>query len=289
MIIEKLIEGINLSEEKPEEEFVGKNSFCSFYSFVKIGHHECGDSAAIYCDEKKAIFAVFDGVSGANNASLASSIAANEIISFLKDNDQINEEKLTAAFVSANKKIKSGATTAVLVCLEKSGRFLAASVGDSPLFWVKQPESVSSELPLDRVVVDGNSIMKFFAYRNIVTAVLGSNEDLNLHFCQGELKPNQFLILVSDGISDNLFVEIKDGDVVNSSGTADLSEILMKPQSKKDEKIPSNSSESISKKIISEVLNRINHFNQHGHREFEHTRKLVPKVDDISIISIKLI
>ncbi len=250
----------------------GKIGFCEFALIVKKGHGECGDSAFVYCDKEILVAAVFDGVSGEPGASFASSDAAKAALSFLKTVKTPSEAAMKEALTKAHLAIRLGATTATILHLAKDGSFMLASIGDSPAYSINSRGALALEMPLARTVGDGDSILKFFYFRNLVTSVLGSLGDLNVNIRSGKLKKGEILILASDGLSDNLYMEVRGGFVTDSSGKKDLSAIIGKLRS------PS----ALVKKLLSVLEKRILDGRKEGAG-----RVLAPKEDDIAIAAIR--
>ena len=269
--MEKLILGSGVSDSRSAS---GKTRFCEFSFVVKKGHSECGDSAFVYCDERKLIAAVLDGVSGDPGAALASSDAANAILDSLKGEETIDQKKLEDAFTKGHCAIRLGSTTVSLLFLKNDGSFVIAGIGDSPIFSIDEKEQISLELPMARIVGDDDSILKFLYFRNMVTSVLGSIGEIKINIRSGKLKEGETFIIASDGLSDNLFFEVENGYVKDCSGITDLKAIL---SGKKPAK-------AITKALIDEIEKRL----QKGKIE-EKNRLLVPKDDDISIIAIRRI
>ena len=254
----------------------GKTQFCDFAITVQKGHGECGDSAFIRYDKKRFIVGVFDGVSGDPGAAMASTDAANAVLSRLKLPGRPSEQDVEDALSAAHAAVRLGATTASLLILEPDGSFIIAVIGDSPVFSIDSRGSVSLEMPMARIVSDGDSILKFFNFRNYVSSVLGSvfsqDSGLQVHIRSGRLKPGHVIILASDGLSDNLFVEVDDGYVTDASGEADLKSIVGKLRE------PG----AVVKTIMRMLRGRI----AKGRQE---TKKaiIVPKADDITVAVVR--
>jgi hypothetical protein len=269
--MERLIRGTEVSGEV---EASGAGGFCEFSMLVRKGHEECGDSAFAYVDGEKAVFAVFDGVSGEAGASSASSAAAEALMASLGAHDRITPAKMKSAVLSAHGRITGGMTTAVIVFIRKDGSFMVAGVGDSPAYSIDSNGAASIELPLARTVGDGSSILKFFYFRNLLTSALGGGQaGMSLHIREGKMKKGEVLILSSDGLTDNLYVTVKDGYVTESSGVADLSGILGK------ERRPAEIVRLLSGAIASRLpLGRVE----------RPESMLVPKEDDLAIIAVRM-
>ncbi|MEW6036162.1 MAG: protein phosphatase 2C domain-containing protein [Candidatus Micrarchaeota archaeon] len=267
--MEKLIKG---SEVADSDEGGGKTAFAEFFMAVKKGHGECGDSAFVYSDAEKVVAAVFDGVSGEPGASFASSDAAEAALEYLKGLASAGDKEMQEALSRAHLNIKLGSTTAALLFLSRDGSFVIAGIGDSPIYGISKGE-VSLELPLARAVGDGDSILKFFYFRNIVTAVLGGPADsLDVGIRKGKLKKGEVLILASDGLSDNLFIKVDGGFIAESSGKEDLEGLIAKRRGPRE----------LVKLLMGEIARRL----EAGKTE----RKggvLVPKEDDIAIVALR--
>lgn len=269
--MERLMPGTRI---KTSASVSGSSSFCEFFILVKKGHEECGDSAFAFCDEQKAVLGVFDGVSGEAGAASASSRAAEAALGYLKKLDKCSEEKMREAIALAGDAIEIGFTTALVLFVERNGSFVICSVGDSPAYGIAKGK-VELELPLARAVADKDSIFKFLHFRNLVTSILGpGGGEAKLHLRKGKLRRDEMFILASDGLSDNLWLKIKEGYVTDSSGSDDLKALVGK------EKNP----EKITKKLSSEIAKRI----KAGRKEAKGAL-LEPKKDDIAIAVIRFI
>ncbi|MEW6748644.1 MAG: protein phosphatase 2C domain-containing protein [Candidatus Micrarchaeota archaeon] len=270
--MERLMKGGMVELEESAE---GKTPFCDFSLIVRRGHMECGDSAFVYSDENKLLAGVFDGVSGEPGAEQASSDAAEAALSYLKNLDRIGEEEMKEALSRAHLSIKISSTTASLLYLKKDGSFMVAAIGDSPIYGVDAKGGVSLEIPPARTVRDRDSILKYFAFRNYITAALGGPAELlEVSIRKGRLKKGEMLIVASDGLSDNLFVETEDGYVSDSSGVKDLQSLI------KGKRTPS----SVIKTLMAELAKRLSE----GRVE-KPGRILQPKEDDIAIAAIRLL
>ena len=269
--MERLISG---KEVTASDNASGKNKFSEFFIFVKKGHDDCGDSAFVYSDENKTIIAVFDGVSGEAGAANASSDAASAILESLRPEDKIDAKKMESAIKKAQAKITFGLTTAAVAFIQKNGAFVIAGVGDSPIYGIDKKGKITLELPLARAVKDGDAILKYFHYRNLLTAAIGKDSSGELALRSGKLEKGEILILASDGLSDNLYVKIKEGFVTDSSGCDDIGDIL---KGKK-------TAESLVNALSGETTKRISI----GKIE-KSDSLLVPKEDDLSIAAIRML
>lgn len=277
--IERVLDGSKITDS---ESFSFKEAPFSVSVLVKRGHEECGDSAFSYCDKDKLIIGVFDGVSGEPGASIASSDAARSILASLKSKNKASENDMLEALSKADCEIKKGYTTALVLFIERtSGEFVIASIGDSVAYTRDKKGDVALELPISRVVRNGDSVMRFLTYRNLVTSVLGkgnanneaqvpgiSSESPDVSICSGKMGTGDFFILASDALPDNLFIKVDDGIVKDSSGNDDLESLI--------------EGEADSKKIVMKLEATVKMRIDQG--RFERKNEfLVPKEDDLTI------
>ncbi|MEW6722908.1 MAG: protein phosphatase 2C domain-containing protein [Candidatus Micrarchaeota archaeon] len=268
--MEELIRGTEVETSKT---FSGANGFSSFFGVVKKGHSECGDSAFAYSDKDKAVVAVFDGVSGEGGAANASSRAAEAILRSLKPLKKVAESDVKKALKAARDGVDFGYTTAIVLCLRKDGTFIVAGVGDSPAYGMGRDGKASLLLPLARIVGDGDSILKFFHYRNIVSSVIGrTDSEIQVAMRSGKLESGESIIIASDGLSDNLYVKTAEGYVKDSSGADDIGEIAG----------GETGPEAAVSALLAEVGRRISV----GKVE-RRGSLLVPKEDDVAIAAIQ--
>ncbi len=257
---------------KDKEEGNIKSDIAAISYLVKKGHDVCGDSAFIYSDETKAILAVFDGVSGMEGADQASSIAALSVLNFLKGFESPNKDDLQEALIGAHANIVYGSTTALVAIILKDGSFVAGSVGDSALY-----SSGKSELKLEisplRSVGEGSDFFQYMINRNIVPNALGMPTDMEILYRNGKLEKGDSLILMTDGILDNLKIIAKDNIVADCSGIKDLRFIIGDSSDPKD----------IVKKITSAVFERLENRTVH----LEEGEKFTSKSDDIALVVAK--
>jgi len=268
--MEKLIPGTKVTASASCS---GSAGFCDFALTVKKGHEECGDSAFAYSDAGKVVVGIFDGVSGEPGAATASSDAAAAALKHLKTLDTCDGKRMRDALMQAQLAVTAGYTTAVILFVEKDGSFLVAGVGDSPAYSISAEGRVEMEIPLARMTDDGDSIFKFFYFRNVVTSVLGpSGQDVPVRMREGRLKKGEVLLLASDGLSDNLWVKVRDGYVKDGSGTDDLKTLIGKQRD--------------PGKIIGLLLDGVAERIAAGKKE-KKGMMLVPKEDDVAITALR--
>ncbi len=250
-----------------------KEAFADISYFVRRGHSVCGDSAFVHVDDSKVVAAVLDGVSGEEGADHASSVAAVAIVNYLRGIAAPDKDDIQDAFVKAHINLSFGLTTVVLAVIMKDGRFLCGSVGDSMAYSLDTKGTVRLELPGARVVGPGTPILRFLMYRNVVPAALGMQGGMEILFKQGELRQGDSILLMSDGVTDNLTIYVEDGVVKDCGGAKDLALMV---EGAKDTR-------SVVRRIRDEVVKRM----EERYDIRDPDRVLVAKKDDVALIGIR--
>ena len=248
------------------------SKFADFSYHIKKGHDVCGDSAFVYYDEKKAVVAVFDGVSGVDGAEQASSIAAISILNYLKNISSPNKDDLQEALVNAHANIVYGFTTALVVVIMKDGKFTAGSVGDSALYSYGKGKLQLELAPL-RLVGEGMDFFRYMMGRNIVPNALGMPSDMEILFRDGALEKGDILLLATDGIVDNLKILTKENLVTDCSGKKDLLAII--------------DSETDVDKIVKKITDCIFLRWENKNVPLALGEKITIKTDDVAIVGIQ--
>jgi len=209
-----------------EEKGSFSEGFADIAYVVRRGHGTCGDSAFAHVDDKKAVIAVFDGVSGEPGAGEASSIAALAMLNSLKNVDSPTKNDLQESLVNAHSNIVTGSTTAAVIVVEKTGRFICASVGDSTIYSLDKSGRLKLQLQPMRVVGKGSPLDEFIFQRMVVPAALGLDADMPILMREGKLSGGDVLLVMTDAVIDNLKIRVKGGKVADASGEEDLRLII---------------------------------------------------------------
>lgn len=177
---------------------------------------------AVLEDRESNIYGIFDGVGGGPQGAEASLIASGAVQAALKEG-----KSLQAAFEQAHeeislKKIETNgdrmATTATVVkILPELSRALIANVGDSRVYLIR--DGKIQKLTLDDTYIDEEAQRKLdevvsrndvtageymlFQSRHRITDALGGHQMIP-KLLETELRKGDRLVLLSDGISDNL-------------------------------------------------------------------------------------
>jgi serine/threonine protein phosphatase PrpC len=146
-----------------------------------------------------ALFVVADGVGGLAAGDKASTMAVEQLVQryYLGDSSVSTEERLAAAFQEVNLSVfktlnRKGATTMVAVVI-KGEELVAASIGDSLIFLI-QGEKVSQLNTPDVLHSDD-------AEDGALTKAIGYREDLDIETISGVVKPEDRILLCSDGLT----------------------------------------------------------------------------------------
>lgn len=179
------------------------------------------DYADFYEDTLRKVYVMADGMGGHNAGEVASKIAVEVIIDYVKSapaDDKV-EIILEAAIKAANKKIYekaldnaeySGMGTTVTACLIEKDDLIVANVGDSCCFIVKNYsiEKITKDHSLVQQLVDAGSITEEEAVKhpnkNIITRALGTNEEVEVDIFNVKMDEIKKVILCTDGMSNEV-------------------------------------------------------------------------------------
>ena len=153
-------------------------------------HTENEDSMLI--DNIRKLYAIADGVTVPEGGKEASSRAVTYLERFFDDNLKKAVERVNENIVGNKKNLPVGYTTIAAASI-KNNSLEIANVGDTPIFLVRDKGIVMLTVQ-DRFLTGD------------LTQALGQ-DIVNVHISQEKLKPNDYVILVSDGISDVLTEE----------------------------------------------------------------------------------
>lgn len=168
---------------------------CSFRSVASEMHPERNEDAVLM-DEKNSVYGVFDGLGGHAAGEIASRLAADTI------EVQIEKgETLEGAFAAANAKILqeamrnlkySGMATTAVVAKISGSNAVVAWLGDSRAYRFRESR-------LQSLTVDDR-----LNSRHIINEALGLRATVTPRITETELQPRDIILLVSDGVTDNL-------------------------------------------------------------------------------------
>ncbi|MBP3538575.1 MAG: Stp1/IreP family PP2C-type Ser/Thr phosphatase [Oscillospiraceae bacterium] len=180
------------------------------------------------CEAKDSlIFALCDGMGGANAGGLASQLANKAFVSYIyaKLTSRVNRSidyrrTLLDACAEANgvayeyskfdESYNGMGTTIVGGVIKSNGNGYIINVGDSRAYYISHRNDAISQITRDHSLVE--ELVEFGAItkeqakvhpqRNIITRALGSEEHVEADFYDVSLQNGDFLLLCSDGLSN---------------------------------------------------------------------------------------
>lgn len=179
------------------------------------------DYADFYEDELRKVYVMADGMGGHNAGEVASKIAVEAIIGYIKSSsaEDKTETVLVGAIKEANKQIYeraqvspefSGMGTTVTACLAEGNELLVANVGDSCCFVLQNNSivKITKDHSLVQQLVDSGSITEEEALshpnKNIITRALGTNEEVEVDIFKLKMDEVLKVILCTDGMSNEV-------------------------------------------------------------------------------------
>lgn len=179
------------------------------------------DSVGHFQNETIKIYIVADGVGGHNAGEVASKMAVDKIIEYLKSFHLSGDikEVLRTAIITANEEIYrlsltkkglSGMGTTVTACAIKDDKLVIANIGDSSCFIINDNDiiKVTKDHSLVQELIDEGSITEAQARnhpnKNIITRALGTGSRVDVDIFEIPLKGIAKIILCTDGLTDEL-------------------------------------------------------------------------------------
>lgn len=182
------------------------------------------DYAAYYEDADFKIYVVADGMGGHNAGEVASKMAAERIVDYVKYNfSKIHERELIKiAIEEANREIfnfsmtsdkLNGMGTTVTACLITRKNIYVANVGDSSCIGIKDGmiKKITKDHSLVQELIDSGTISEMEAVnhpkKNIITRALGTNQNVCVDVFDVMNGEYEVLLLCSDGLTNELTKE----------------------------------------------------------------------------------
>lgn len=179
------------------------------------------DSVGYFEDSTLKYYVVADGMGGHNAGEVASNIAVNNTINFIKDTysgEKNLRELLKKSIEKANRHIYmlskekeayEGMGTTITACLIKEDKVLVANVGDSSCIVIKQDKTikkVTKDHSLVQELIDSGSItfeqgLKH-PNKNIITRALGTRKEVEIDLYELQLSDLFKIILCTDGLTN---------------------------------------------------------------------------------------
>ncbi len=194
-----------------------------------------GDIIHIKDDESIGIYALADGMGGHNKGEVASKIAVESIMSFLKDNISQSgcvkmdylDDVIKQGYNYSNKEIYSktledetckGMGTTLVVAVIYKEDVIIANVGDSRGYLLTKDDfrKITNDHSVVEELINANIITKEEAKlhprRNQITRAMGAQDLVIVDIYRETLKKDDILLLASDGLTS--FVEDEDIELI---------------------------------------------------------------------------
>lgn len=179
------------------------------------------DCVGYFENETVKIYIVADGVGGHNAGEIASKIAVDKTIEYIKSFNGTGDikEVLRSGILLANEEIYrlsltkkglSGMGTTVTACVIYDGKLFIANIGDSSCFIISNSDiiKVTKDHSLVQELIDEGSITEAQARnhpnKNIITRALGTGSRVEVDIFEIPLKDITKIILCTDGLTDEL-------------------------------------------------------------------------------------
>lgn len=193
------------------------------------------DYIGCYEETEKKIYVVADGMGGHNAGEVASKIAVEKTIEYIKcffDSSE-RENLIKEAVKIANKHIfdlsqkdstLKGMGTTLTACLVYDTEMVVANVGDSSCYVLKQDglQKVTKDHSLVQQLIDIGSITEEEALRhpnkNIITRALGTEEEVDVDIFKLDLREIEKVILCTDGLT-NMVSKSEIQDILSNSSS----------------------------------------------------------------------
>lgn len=198
-----------------------------------IGCKRSGNEDSLLVDDSLGLYVVADGMGGHRAGEVASKIVVETLKSYIeqfsKKNDveefeeyddtlSDNANKLLAAIKLANQSIFNisqnkaecrgmGSTVSAIWFTEES--FIAANVGDSPIYFIhgdsiellSVPHTVLAE---QNAIAADNEIVIDKKYSHMLTRGMGIRETVEADICENQCFKKNSFVICSDGLSDKV-------------------------------------------------------------------------------------
>ncbi|SFN36992.1 Stp1/IreP family PP2C-type Ser/Thr phosphatase [Proteiniclasticum ruminis] len=199
------------------------------------------DTYGILEDEVFNLFLICDGMGGHNAGEVASALAKETVLDFMKGikQEELLLPSLMKAITKANheiyalsskEKTMSGMGTTMTAALSHHGRLDVAHVGDSSLYVVYNNEikKITKDHSYVQELVDLGKITeedaKHHPNKNIITRAVGTNLHVEIEAYTRQTEHEETYLLCTDGLSDYLSAQ----EILEKlSGSQDMHKSMM--------------------------------------------------------------
>ncbi len=194
------------------------------FALTHTGNVRTNNEDAFSCHPELGLWVVADGMGGHEAGEVASAIAIDSIIQQIRQGrdlaDAIQQAHHNILNDSRNGRGARGMGTTVVALQANAARYRVAWVGDSRAYlWTQGEDQAGTleQLTTDhsyvQMLVKAGTISQQEANthskKNVITQCLGALDADNVHIdsIERDWQPNQWLLLCSDGLSDELTTE----------------------------------------------------------------------------------
>ena len=186
------------------------------YGLSDVGLVRSHNEDSYVTDREQGLFAVADGMGGAQAGETASRVAIETVVAELnQDGPEASGETLKRAVKLANRNVRreaeqnpayEGMGTTVVAALARLSKLYIVNVGDSrcylwtggELFCVTTDDSWVNDV--GRGLGLSEEQLRVHPYRNVLTKAVGSEEELQVTSQEIDFLPGDLLLLCSDGL-----------------------------------------------------------------------------------------
>jgi protein phosphatase len=196
-----------------------------FAAATDIGCVRANNEDSFGYDAERQIYVVCDGMGGSAGGEVASNLAVRVLIESLESQEfaatpgepaTAIEERLLRAIYAANESVREAAavnpslksmgTTLVCLCMD-GARAVVANVGDSRAYLVRN--GVCQQITQDHTWIEEQrrsglltpEMASAPALQSVITRAIGATETVVPDFFAAELRPNDLILLASDGLT----------------------------------------------------------------------------------------
>ena len=188
------------------------------YAMTDIGKMRPINEDSFYLPREHEPFcAVADGMGGHNAGEVASAMAIQAFADSMRKSKKVNATAIHEAVLRANTEVfeesrrdpsKCGMGTTFTALVADGRRIHIAHVGDSRAYLihlgsisrVTQDHTLVEEMVLQGLITEREA--RVHPKRNLITRALGTSESVEVDLIQLDVRPDEVLLLCSDGLSN---------------------------------------------------------------------------------------
>ena len=267
------------------------------------GKKRKGNEDALFLGDSLGLYVVADGMGGHLAGEVASRLVVDTIEGFIKDNqknpveDNLNNgdrtlsreaKRLLSGIHLSNKVVHDAACnnssyrgmgSTVSAVYFTDGSFIAANVGDSPIYLIRDGNikllSVPHTVIAEQTALDPENAAKLgMEFRHVLTRAMGTEEYVKADIYEIQCFKNDILVISSDGLSDKAspeeILQLVDGngsdtacrqlvDLANERGGDDnITAIVLKVKMVKNSPMKLKRLVALAKRIFFKITNSNN-------------------------------